>query len=98
MPEIGESDAGLFALSAAAYDALRQFGAGAEIGDRTAERNFLPFIPWLARTHRVVTFACTDVREAIGVNTAAELAAVEAYLRSRENEEYKARMDADGRG
>ena len=84
MPPAGESDAGLFALSAAAFDALTRFGAAADVGATTAERNFLPFIPWLARTERVVTFESTDPREAIGVNTAEELAAVEAYLRERE--------------
>jgi hypothetical protein len=50
---------------------------------RTRERNFLPFIPWLARTHAVVTFPCEHPMEAIGVNTPEDLARVERYLQQR---------------
>ena len=89
MPAVGESDAGLFALSSAAFDALQRFGASANAGRTTAERNFLPFIPWLARTERVVTFECTDPREAIGVNTAEDLAATEQYLRERDRSLFR---------
>ena len=49
----------------------------------TGERNFLPFIPWIAARAPVVTFPCTDEREAIGVNTPEELALVEEYLKER---------------
>jgi bifunctional N-acetylglucosamine-1-phosphate-uridyltransferase/glucosamine-1-phosphate-acetyltransferase GlmU-like protein len=81
MPPQGESDIGLFALSAGAYaELLPRYAREVEIGGATGERNFLPFIPWVARDHEVATFPCTNPMEAIGVNTPEELKAVEAYL------------------
>ena len=52
-------------------------GAGA------GERNFLPFIPWVAQ-RRPVIIPSEDPEEAIGVNTPEELRAVEAYLQRRD--------------
>jgi bifunctional N-acetylglucosamine-1-phosphate-uridyltransferase/glucosamine-1-phosphate-acetyltransferase GlmU-like protein len=85
MPDIGESDMGLFSLSRDAYlNDLVAFSGEAERATRTRERNFLPFIPWLAcRETQVLTFACRDEREAIGINTAQDVADVEQYLRER---------------
>jgi bifunctional UDP-N-acetylglucosamine pyrophosphorylase/glucosamine-1-phosphate N-acetyltransferase len=84
MPRRGESDMGLFAMSADAYrDLLPDYAAEARVGGATGERNFLPFIPWAAAHGEVVTFPCTDPREAIGVNTPDDLVRVEEYLRSR---------------
>ena len=81
MPEVGEGDIGLFALSPHAYnDLLPRYARQVELGGATGERNFLPFIPWVAREHDTVTFPCTDVMEAIGVNTPEELQLVEEYL------------------
>jgi bifunctional UDP-N-acetylglucosamine pyrophosphorylase / glucosamine-1-phosphate N-acetyltransferase len=81
MPSTGESDMGLFAMSAAAYgERLPAYARDAAIGSTTGERNFLPFIPWLARTDRVTTFPCEDPMEAVGINTPEELALVEKYL------------------
>jgi bifunctional UDP-N-acetylglucosamine pyrophosphorylase/glucosamine-1-phosphate N-acetyltransferase len=86
MPEVGESDIGLFALSRFAYaDLLPHYAAEAAIGVGTGERNFLPFIPWLASAgHQVVTFPAVDDIEAVGVNTPAELELVERYLARRD--------------
>ena len=84
MPDEGESDIGLFAMSTRAFDEdLPRFAGGVEVGQSTRERNFLPFIPWLARTQPVVTFPCEDPMEAVGVNTPEELKLVEEYLRGR---------------
>ncbi|MBP1633525.1 MAG: hypothetical protein H6Q10_99 [Acidobacteria bacterium] len=86
MPEVGESDAGLFALSRRAYlEHLAEFAAGVGARGATGERNFLPFIPWLeARVPGAVrTFPCREGMEALGVNTPEDLARVEAYLASR---------------
>lgn len=84
MPHEGESDIGLFAISGRAFDDdLPRFAAGVEVGQSTRERNFLPFIPWLARTQRVVTFPCEDPMEAVGVNTPEDLKLVEEYLGRR---------------
>jgi bifunctional UDP-N-acetylglucosamine pyrophosphorylase/glucosamine-1-phosphate N-acetyltransferase len=81
MPAVGESDMGLFALSAAAFRGqLPAFAAEVEAGHATGERNFLPFIPWIARSEPVITFACEDPMEAVGVNTPEELRLVEDYL------------------
>jgi bifunctional N-acetylglucosamine-1-phosphate-uridyltransferase/glucosamine-1-phosphate-acetyltransferase GlmU-like protein len=86
MPATGESEMGVFALSRAAYlDDLSRFsmelgGAG---GAATGERNFLPFIPWLASRASVVTFSALEDVEAVGVNTPEDLRLVEAALVSR---------------
>jgi NDP-sugar pyrophosphorylase family protein len=82
MPAEGESDAGLFALSRNAYLGLDRLAAPVA-GLGTGERNFLPLIPALARSGDVVTVACEDPVEAVGINTPAELQAIEAYLRER---------------
>jgi bifunctional N-acetylglucosamine-1-phosphate-uridyltransferase/glucosamine-1-phosphate-acetyltransferase GlmU-like protein len=79
MPAVGESDMGLFSLSRSAYlEDLRAYDQAAGRGQSTRERNFLPFIPWLASCRRVVTFPCADPIEAVGINTPEELHRVEA--------------------
>lgn len=84
LPELGESDAGLFSLSRSAFlDDLPMFAAGAAAGTGTGERNFLPFIPWVAARGRVVTFPCVEECEATGINTPEELRAIQAHLRDR---------------
>lgn len=84
MPARGESDMGLFAISAhACFDLLPQYAGVVETGTATRERNFLPFIPWVAARGEVTTFPSRDPEEAIGVNTPEDLQAVEAYLRRR---------------
>jgi bifunctional N-acetylglucosamine-1-phosphate-uridyltransferase/glucosamine-1-phosphate-acetyltransferase GlmU-like protein len=83
MPETGESDMGLFALSAPAFcERLPAYAERVESGHKTRERNFLPFIPWLARTDTIETFPAENLMEAVGINTPEELAAVEEYLSS----------------
>ena len=86
MPAVGESDMGLFSLSPDAYfNLLPQFGREATRATSTRERNFLPFLPWLAqRGHSVLTFASTDEMEAIGINTPDDLRRLETYLRGLE--------------
>lgn len=84
MPATGESDMGLFALSRHAFDALLpEYAKTVTTGAGTGERNFLPFIPWLAARETVVTIDATDPREALGVNTPQDLAAMEQWLRTR---------------
>lgn len=84
MPAEGESDMGLFALTRDAFDNdLRQYSRDAVVGGATGERNFLPFIPWLAQRASVTTFPCTDPMEALGVNTPEDLRIMEAWLRER---------------
>jgi bifunctional UDP-N-acetylglucosamine pyrophosphorylase/glucosamine-1-phosphate N-acetyltransferase len=85
MPAVGETDGGLFALSAAAYlEHLPAFAAASgEEGARTGERNFTPFIPWMASRGEVRTFPLEDPMEAVGVNTPAELRQMEAWLAAR---------------
>jgi bifunctional UDP-N-acetylglucosamine pyrophosphorylase / glucosamine-1-phosphate N-acetyltransferase len=81
MPEYGESDIGLFALSRRAYlEDLPAFAGEASPGSGTGERNFLPFIPWLSARELVETLTVSDPVEAIGVNTPGELARVAAHL------------------
>lgn len=84
MPPDGESDMGLFALSAAAYlERLPEYAREVDPGFGTGERNFLPFIPWMAARGEVVTFPAHDVMEAVGINTPADLKTIEAYLSRR---------------
>jgi bifunctional UDP-N-acetylglucosamine pyrophosphorylase/glucosamine-1-phosphate N-acetyltransferase len=84
LPATGESDAGLFAMRGRTFlEDLGRYGSLAAASPGTGERNFLPFIPWLAQTAEVRTFPLTDPLEAVGVNTPADLAALEAYLRAR---------------
>lgn len=84
MPEVGEGDIGLFALTRDAFEReLPVYAASVPRGSGTGERNFLPFLPWLAQRATVVTFPCSDPREAIGINTPDELRAMEAWLASR---------------
>ena len=81
MPEEGESDMGLFDLSIDAFlDDLPAFAATLTPTTGTGERNFLPFIPWLATRRRVETIPGASPIEAVGVNTPEELAKIQAHL------------------
>jgi bifunctional N-acetylglucosamine-1-phosphate-uridyltransferase/glucosamine-1-phosphate-acetyltransferase GlmU-like protein len=81
MPSRGEGDVGLFDLSLDAYlEHLPAFARDAEPSASTRERNFLPFIPWLAARCPVETMAAVSAIEAVGINTPEELAAIEAHL------------------
>lgn len=81
MPDRGETDMGLFDLSLEAYVRhLAVFARDAAASGGTGERNFLPFIPWLASRAPVETIRGTAPIETVGINTPEELAAVEAYL------------------
>ena len=83
LPETGESDMGLFCVSRAAYlELLPQFAGEVVTGRATRERNFLPFIPWVAGKARVVTFPVEHVIESVGINDATDLRQIEEYLRS----------------
>jgi bifunctional UDP-N-acetylglucosamine pyrophosphorylase/glucosamine-1-phosphate N-acetyltransferase len=84
LPAVGESDIGLFSLSRSAYlEDLTEFAASSATGASTGERNFLPFIAWLAPRGEVITFPCTDDIEAVGINTPEELQIIERYLAER---------------
>jgi bifunctional UDP-N-acetylglucosamine pyrophosphorylase/glucosamine-1-phosphate N-acetyltransferase len=85
MPEIGESDSGLFALSRRAFlEHLPRFAAepaqAAAHGTATGERNFLPFVPWIAQRGTVLTYALENELESLGVNTASDARQIEHYL------------------
>jgi bifunctional UDP-N-acetylglucosamine pyrophosphorylase / glucosamine-1-phosphate N-acetyltransferase len=82
LPEVGESDVGLFCLSRNAYlNLLTDFSCGVGRGTVTQERNFLPFIPWLCERAGVQTFPGRHEIESVGINTAVDLNRVERYLR-----------------
>lgn len=84
MPPYGEGDLGLFAMTRATFeDDLVEYANLGASGAGTGERNFLPFIPWLAQRKPVTTFPCTDAMEAVGVNTPEDRQAVETWIRSR---------------
>lgn len=84
MPDIGEGDSGLFAVSRSAYfDLLPAFAAEVQQGAATGERNFLPFIPWIAKRGAVITYEVEDELESLGVNTASDARSIEEYLASQ---------------
>jgi bifunctional N-acetylglucosamine-1-phosphate-uridyltransferase/glucosamine-1-phosphate-acetyltransferase GlmU-like protein len=84
MPAVGESDMGLFALTRDAFERqLPDYARGVVPGASTGERNFVPFVPWLAGRATVATFPCTDAREAIGINTPEELRFMEEWIATR---------------
>lgn len=84
MPAEGESDMGVFALGRDTFQIdLDDYARAVVPAAGTGERNFVPFVPWLAQRKTVVTFPCTDPMEAIGINTPDELHAIEAWLRTR---------------
>jgi bifunctional UDP-N-acetylglucosamine pyrophosphorylase/glucosamine-1-phosphate N-acetyltransferase len=82
MPPVGESDAGLFSLSAAAMARLLPaYAARATSGAGTGERNFLPFLAWVAGVGEVETFPADPI-EAVGINTRDDLARLERHLKA----------------
>ena len=84
MPVWGESDAGVFDLSRRAYlEWLPEYARSPEIGATTGERNFVPFVARVSARGSVVTLPCAAPEEAIGINTHAELEAVERFLTER---------------
>jgi bifunctional UDP-N-acetylglucosamine pyrophosphorylase / glucosamine-1-phosphate N-acetyltransferase len=84
MPAEGESDMGLFAMTRETFEReLADYAGDVAPGTGTGERNFLPFVPWLAARRTVATFPCTDPMEAVGINTPDDLRQVEAWLRTR---------------
>jgi bifunctional UDP-N-acetylglucosamine pyrophosphorylase/glucosamine-1-phosphate N-acetyltransferase len=84
MPPEGESDMGVFAMTRETYQAdLHTYAVEVPAGSVTGERNFVPFVAWLAARKPVATCPCTDPREAIGINTPAELDSIAAWLRER---------------
>ena len=86
MPEHGESDAGVFDLSRNCYlQALPRYATEPEIGARTGERNFVPFVARVAQSGVAVTVPCSEREEAIGINTPEDLAILEAHLRARDD-------------
>lgn len=81
MPSTGTSDSGLFSLSIDAFERwLPDYAATAASAPCTGERNFLPFLPWMATRGQVTTFE-VDPLEAQGINTPEDLVAVEQRLR-----------------
>ncbi|GMT40864.1 MAG TPA: hypothetical protein ENG90_04995 [Gammaproteobacteria bacterium] len=70
MPDTGNNDMGLFSMSLSAFQQLENsFSSSPELGGTTGERNFLPFIPWLAKREVVMPMSGTDEMETLGVNT-----------------------------
>jgi len=85
MPDVGESDAGLFSFSRDAFLAqLPAYAVSLEKGTGTGERNLLPFIPWISEIGDVVVFPCVEEIESVGINTPEELKDVEAQLARRQ--------------
>jgi hypothetical protein len=85
MPDIGESDAGLFSFSRDAFLArLPEYAVSLDVGTGTGERNLLPFLPWISELSDVVVFPCIEEIEAVGINTPEELNEIELQLAKRQ--------------
>lgn len=84
MPGRGESDAGFFCFCAEPLRGLLEdirSGPNAR-GARTGEFNLLPVIPYAASLGlRVLTPQIMEIEETVGINSAADAARVEPYLR-----------------
>ena len=79
MPDVGESMPACSTCRCAAYLELAAgVRAAPAVGAGTGERNFLPFVAWVAARGPVVTVPCTEPRRGVGINTPEELARVEA--------------------
>src|SRR5262249_43969727 len=82
MPEIGETDSGMFSLATPIYlNWLPEYAFTSSRGPGSGERNFLPFLPWLAARAPVTTVQVGDSIEVRGVNTPEDLAFAESHLR-----------------
>lgn len=83
-PSSGDADIGVFSLSMTAYaDRLPEYAATAAVEASAEERDFLPFIPWLAARETVTPVVCVDPHEGMGIDTPEDLAAVESWLQQR---------------
>jgi bifunctional N-acetylglucosamine-1-phosphate-uridyltransferase/glucosamine-1-phosphate-acetyltransferase GlmU-like protein len=86
MPKEGESDTGFFCFET---PALRRLLAAlheqpSQAGHFTGEFNFLPVIPLAARQHlEVLTPALMTLAETVGINSAADVSAIEAFLKDK---------------
>ena len=84
MPRAGESDMGVFSLQPGPrLEHLPIYAREATPGAGTGERNFLPFITWMAARGDRHDLRLHGPREALGINTPDDLATVAAYLASR---------------
>ncbi len=80
MPSEGESDMGLFRLSAAGYlHWLPEFAEHVTAAAGTGERNFLPFLAWLRGRAKTVSVSGHHDIEALGVNTPDDRRRIEEY-------------------
>ena len=85
MPDVGESDAGLFSFSRDAFlTQLPAYAGTQDTGAGTGERNLLPFIPWIAEVGDLVVFPCLEDIESVGINTPEQLRDVEEHLARRQ--------------
>jgi bifunctional N-acetylglucosamine-1-phosphate-uridyltransferase/glucosamine-1-phosphate-acetyltransferase GlmU-like protein len=83
----GENDCGLFAISCGpvAQRLAELKKSGQATGRKTGEFNFLPLIPTLeGGKGEVVTIRIANSPEVQGVNTRAEAASLEHFLRTRQ--------------
>ena len=74
MPDVGENDCGLFAMTADVFlNELKTYSETIIKGDGTGERNFLPFIPWYHANGNIRSFRVENHLESIGVNDQSDL-------------------------
>lgn len=94
MPEIGQSDCGLFACDTARLQAIfaGEVERGIQWSKGTKEWNFLPLLPQFDTDGTVAALRLESREETIGVNDQADAAVLEEYLLSLRSEPEKEKL------
>ncbi len=108
MPEMGESDCGVFACDTKRLREIftREIEKGITLSEATKEWNFLPLLPQFESGEGSVNgYRLDAIEETIGVNDAKDAAALEDYLKRRiaqspkvPHDKLKIAMFSGGRG
>lgn len=92
MPEIGESDCGVFAVDTYRLREILEgeMRNGVVLSEATREWNFLPLLPKFETTEgSVFAYRMESVEETVGVNDTNDAALLENYFRKRERAKQK---------
>ncbi len=104
MPDLGQSDCGLFACTTQRLKAIfaEAVAQGIQWSQGTKEWNFLPLLPQFDYEGTVSALRLDSLEETIGVNDQTDAAVLEQYLRSLtvspEKEKLRVALFSGGRG
>ncbi|MBT7608697.1 MAG: glycosyltransferase [Bacteriovoracaceae bacterium] len=86
MPEVGESDCGVFLCSTKAlFQTLNEYWNNSAVkGKLTQEKNFLPFLPFFQELgNETATFRIISNKETLGINDQKDVILAEKYLKNQ---------------